>query len=83
MIKATLQYTDLMQDTCKVYSILAENKILIIKTKPGWGCCPKIIALFKDYNELWDVVYQLNIGTTYGVTLVKYKYIREKRHETE
>lgn len=83
MIKATLQYTDCLQDQCDVFRILAENKIIIIKTRPGLGISPKIIVLFKDYNELWDVVYQLNIGTTYGVTLVKYKHIREKRHETD
>lgn len=79
MIKATLQYTDCMQDKCNVFRILTENKIVIIKTRPGWSIYPKIVALFKDYTELWEVVYQLNVESIYGVTLVKYKCIKEKK----
>lgn len=78
MIKATLQYTDCLQDGRNVYMVLTALKIPIVKTKDSF-CHPKIIALFKDYDELPNALYQLNNNCVYEVRLVKYKTIKENR----
>ena len=78
MIKATLRYTDCLQDGRNVFKILAENHISIIKTTtPILSIYPKIIALFPNDNELHDVLYQLNNTCNYEVRLVKCTTVKE------
>ena len=85
MIQATLRYTDLLEDGQMVYKVLTANKIPIIKTKPAilLSIHPKIIVLFKDHNELSDVLYQLNDECRYEVALLKCKNVKENNYDLE
>lgn len=78
MIKATLRYTDCLQDGREVFQILTRHQVIILKTRtPIFAIFPKIVALFKDYNELQDVLYQLNNNCKYEVRLVKWTNVEE------
>ena len=80
MIKATLRYTDCLEDGRTVLQILARHRVVILKTKtPIFTIYPKIIAVFKDYNELQDVLYQLNNNCKYEVRLVKWTNVEENQ----
>ena len=79
MIKATLKYTDCLQDGRRVFMVLTANRTPIIKTKPDFSSIyTRVVVLFKDYDHLLNVLYQLNDRCTYEVRLVKYKNVKEK-----
>lgn len=78
MIKAILRYTDCLQDGKEVYAVLTDNKVTIVNTKRGWSIYPRITALFKDYEQLSNILHELNARCTYEVSLVKYHVVRER-----
>lgn len=80
MLKAILQYQDDYGsgDEKRVYLALTRNKIPIIKTV-GYVSSSKLTAVFKDYDELQAVLYQLNNTCHYAVKLVSYKKIKDKK----
>jgi hypothetical protein len=84
MLKAILQYQDTYGsgDEKRVYMLLTKNKIPIIKTE-GFVSCNKLTAVFKDYDELQAVLYQLNNTCHYAVRLVSYKKIKDKKVKTK
>ena len=84
MLKAILQYQDTNStgDEKRVYMLLTQNKIPIIKTE-GFVTCNKLTAVFKDYDELQAVLYQLNNICHYAVKLVRYKKIKDKKVKTK
>jgi hypothetical protein len=80
MLKVTLQYQDSYGagDGKKVFMILTRNKIPIMKTK-DFISKVRLTALFKDYDEVQTVLYQLNSNCSYEVRLVNYKKIKDKK----
>ncbi len=78
MIKAILRYTDCLQDGKNVYAVLTNNNVTVVGTKRSWSMYPRVIALFKDYEQLSNVLHELNARCTYEVRLVKYNVVRER-----
>lgn len=80
MIRATLRYTDCLQDGKNVFEVLTRNNIPIIKIKASLSIYPKIIILCKDYTELQAILYALNTSCSYEVRLIHYKNIKGGSH---
>jgi hypothetical protein len=78
MIKAVLSYTDCLQDGRKVYTVLTNNKVIIVGTKRSWSMYPRVVVLVKDYDHLSCLLHELNTSCTYEVRLVKYRTVKEK-----
>lgn len=78
MIKATLRYTDCLQDGRKVYEVLTNNKVAIIGTKRGWSIYPRVVVLLKDYEQLSNVLHELNARCAFEVRLIKYRTAKER-----
>ena len=70
-MKAVLKYRDNCDDKRLVYGILATNGIHIIKEKTGMGVYPKVTIRIKDYDELNQLVRELNEKSYYGVAVIK------------
>ena len=81
MIKATLKYTDCLQDGKNVFRTLVDNGAEIIATKPPRACSiyPRVIVLFNNTKHMYDTLYSLNRMCIYEVTLVKFKHLKEKK----
>lgn len=76
MIKATLRYTDLLQDGRKLYEVLTSNKVVIVGTKRSWSMYPRVVILVKDYEHLSCLLHELNASCTYEVRLLKHHVIK-------
>ena len=81
MIKATLKYTDCMQDGKNVFRTLINNGAEIMVTKPArfYSICPRVIVLFNNTKHMYETLYELNRMCNYEVALVKYRYLKEKK----
>jgi hypothetical protein len=77
MIKATLRYTNCLQDGRNVFAVLAGYNIPILKSSRGDSMYPKIVALFNDQTELSTVLGSLQKHCSYEVRLVKSKFVKE------
>ena len=78
MIKATLRYTDCLQDGRNLYEVLTNNKVVIASTKRGWSMYPRVVILVKDYDHLSCLLHELNTRCIYEVRLVKHHIVRDK-----
>lgn len=79
MIKATLRYTDCLQDGRKLYEVLTNNNVVIVGTKRSWSMYPRVIILVKDYDRLSCLLHELNASCTYEVRLVKYHVLKDRK----
>lgn len=80
MFKVKLRYTDCLQEGKNVFSILASNEVVILKTKHTWYSTKVIITcLFNDAQIMQDVLYELNNWCSYEVAVVKCKLLKEKK----
>ena len=81
MIKATLKYTDCLQDGKNVFRILVDNNAEIIATKPArfGSIWPRVVVLFENPKHMYETIYELNRMCNYEVALVKYRYLKEKK----
>lgn len=79
MIKATLRYTDCLQDGRKLYEVLTNNKVVIAGTKRSWSMYPRVVILVKDYDHLSCLLHELNASCTYEVRLLKYIPVKERK----
>lgn len=76
MLKVVLQYTDCLQDGKNVFSVLASDNIMILKTKSSsYSTKTKITILIDNYDELNKVIHDLNKTCLYEVRVVKVKNI--------
>ena len=78
MIKATLRYTDCLQDGRKLYEVLTNNKVVIAGTKRSWSMYPRVVILVKDYEQLSCLLHELNASCTYEVCLLNYRIARDR-----
>ena len=78
MIKATLRYTDCLQDGRKLYGVLTNNKVVIAGTKRSWSMYPRVVILVKDYEHLSCLLHELNASCTYEVRLMGYHAVKER-----
>lgn len=78
MIKATLRYTDCLQDGRKLYEVLTNNKVVIAGTKRDWSMYPRVVILVKDYEQLSCLLHELNASCTYEVRLLNYHIVRDR-----
>jgi hypothetical protein len=78
MIKAVLRYTDCLQDGKKVYTMLTNNKVLIVGTKRSWSMYPRIIIMLKNYDQLSSILHELNATCSYEVRLLKHTTVKER-----
>lgn len=78
MIKATLRYTDCLQDGRKLYGVLTNNKVVIAGTKRDWSMYPRVVILVKDYEQLSCLLHELNASCTYEVRLLNYRIVRDR-----
>ena len=70
-MKAVLQYTDSWNDKRWFYGILAANNICVIKERRGSSIYPKVMINIRNYDELNELVQELNEKTAYGVSVVR------------
>ena len=78
MLKVVLQYTDCLQDGRRVFDILANYNVAILKTQSrSWSVHPRITIAIVDYPELNDLISSLNRNCLYEVRVVKTKFIKE------
>lgn len=73
-MRATIEYEDhlISRDGKKVFQVLAENNIKIIKTKLGTFCSQtRVIIEVKNYDEVNMLLAELNRRCTEGVKLIK------------
>lgn len=78
MIKATLRYTDCLQDGRKLYEVLTNNKVVIVSTKRSWSMYPRAVILVKNYDQLSSILHELNAKCTYEVRLIKHHIVRDR-----
>ena len=80
MLKVKLRYTDCLQDGKIVFSILASNRVAILKTKHYFFTTKVIITcLFNDFQTLQDTLYELNKQFLYEVAVTKSKLLKSKK----
>lgn len=79
MIKATLRYTDCLQDGRILYEILTNNKVVISGTKRSWSMYPRVVILVKDYDHLSCLLHELNTSCTYEVRLLNYRIVKDRK----
>jgi hypothetical protein len=77
MIKATLRYTDCLQDGRVLYEVLTNNKVVIAGTKRSWSMYPRVVILAKNYDQLSSILHELNAKCTYEVRLLKHHVIKD------
>ena len=73
MLRAVLKYTNCSQDGRKVFRILASHKVEILHTWSFLTMYPRVTIRIKDYDELNDILYDLNKQSSYEVRVVKVK----------
>ena len=79
MLKVTLRYTDCLQDGRRVFQIIANHNVIILKTKPAiFSIYPKVIILVDSIKSLNALVSDLNSKCSYEVSVVKTKVVKEK-----
>lgn len=78
MLKVVLRYTNCLQDGRNVFQILADNNVMILKTRDGWSIYSKITIVVKDYNELNFLISELNRNCSYEVRVIKTKIINSQ-----
>ena len=71
-MRAVLQYRSWDQDGNKVFQILAENKIEILKTTDD-STFPKVTIRIEDNKQLLSLVYDLNKACTREVKVLGIK----------
>lgn len=76
MIKAVLSYTDCLQDGRNVYTVLTNNKVIIVGTRRSWSLYPRVVILVKNYDQLSSILHELNAKCTYEVRLLKHHIIK-------
>lgn len=90
-MRATIEYTDhlILRDGKKVFQVLAENNVKIIKTKLGtFVSQTRVIIEVKNYDEINMLLAELNRRCTEGVKLIKvrgdgiFSKLRRKTNET-
>jgi hypothetical protein len=73
-IKAILQYTDYSHEGKTFYKILMEHRVKVIKSIRNILLNRQNVTVMVDtYEDLQDVLYQLNNKCCYEVRLVKCK----------
>lgn len=70
-MRATLRYTDCLEDGKNVFSILSNKGIEILKTKRGLSIYPQITVKIKDNKELNQLLLNLNNNCRYEVSVVR------------
>lgn len=80
MLKVVLRYTNCLQDGRNVFQILADNNVMILKTRDGWSIYSKITIVVKDYNELNFLISELNRNCSYEVRVIKTKIINSQKY---
>lgn len=70
-MKATLKYTNCLNDGRRVFSVLSRNDVQILRTKSGKSIYPQLIIRVGSYDELNLLVQILNKECLYGVEVVK------------
>ena len=76
MLKVVLKYTDCLQDGRVVFGVLAAHKVEILHTRSFLTMYPRVTIRIKDYDELNDILYDLNKQSSYEVRIVKVKRIK-------
>ena len=76
MLKVVLKYTDCLQDGRVVFGVLAAHKVEILHTRSFLTMYPRVTIRIKDYDELNDILYDLNKQSSYEVRVVKVKRIK-------
>lgn len=79
MIKAVLSYTDCLADGRKVYTVLTNNKVIIVGTKRSWSMYPRIVILLNNYDQLSSILHELNAKCTYEVRLLKHHVVKDRK----
>ena len=59
-MKATLKYTNCLNDGRRVFSVLSRNDVQILRTKSGKSIYPQITIRVGSYDELNLLVQILN-----------------------
>ncbi len=78
-MKATLRYSDCLQDDRKVFRILAENNIDIVKIKiQEWSLVVYITIFVDSRQKLNELLYKLNCECPFEVSVVKISGARIK-----
>lgn len=70
-MKATLKYTNCLNDGRRVFSVLSRNDVQILRTKSGKSIYPQLTIRVGSYDELNLLVQILNKECLYGVEVVK------------
>lgn len=70
-MKATLKYTDCLNDGRRVSSVLSRNNVQILRTKSGKSIYPQVTIRVGSYDELSLLVQMLNKESLYGVEVIK------------
>ena len=70
-MKATLKYTNCLNDGRRVFSVLSRNDVQILRTKSGKSIYPQVTIRVGSYDELNLLVQILNKECLYGVEVVK------------
>lgn len=70
-MKATLKYTNCLNDGRRVFSVLSRNDVQILRTKSGKSIYPQVTIRVGSYDELSLLVQMLNKECLYGVEVVK------------
>lgn len=70
-MKATLKYTDCLNDGRRVSSVLSRNDVQILRTKSGKSIYSQVTIRVGSYDELSLLVQMLNKECLYGVEVIK------------
>lgn len=79
-MKVVLEY-DYVLDGQRIYKFLSSNKIRILKIKNSFwaGCKARVTIVVHNYDELMDIIYQLNDICRGEVRLIKYSEFKPKQ----
>ena len=75
MLKVVLKYTDCLQDGRNVFGVLAAHNVKILNTRAFLTMYPKVTICIENYDELNNILYDLNRTCSYEVRVVKVKDI--------
>lgn len=71
-MRATLRYTDCLQDGRQVFYVLAKRNVKILKTKQkDVAIHPEVTIYIKSNEELNQLLSNLNYNCRYEVSVVK------------
>ncbi len=70
-MRATLRYTDCLQDGKNVFMALARKNVEILRTMRGFSIYPRVTILINDRSELNKLLDDLNNTCKYEVSLEK------------